>query len=121
MTHLLTVERDPENELENITQNKLPAQPNPAEEQKQVSWIISQDPDVVMVDMVENPKTAADLAEFDENKRVYVGVRAGTAFEAIAAWRKLIGDDKLALKNLSLVVAGPSSTFCTFWMAPLNT
>jgi type II secretory ATPase GspE/PulE/Tfp pilus assembly ATPase PilB-like protein len=33
-------------------------------------------------------------------------MRAGSTFEAIQQWRTLIGDDKLAMKELKLVVAG---------------
>jgi type II secretory ATPase GspE/PulE/Tfp pilus assembly ATPase PilB-like protein len=37
---------------------------------------------------------------------VYVGLRASTTFEALGMWRKLVGDDRTAMKNLKLVIAG---------------
>jgi general secretion pathway protein E len=60
-----------------------------------------------MVDKVDDPKSAAELIRFaGTGKRVYVGLRAGSTFDALALWRKLVGDDRQALKNLKMVVAG---------------
>jgi type II secretory ATPase GspE/PulE/Tfp pilus assembly ATPase PilB-like protein len=41
-----------------------------------------------------------------ENRRVYVGLRAGSTFDALNVWRKLIGDDHGAVSNLRMIVAG---------------
>jgi general secretion pathway protein E len=107
MYHVHTVERAPELELEGITQNKLPANVNPAEEAKQVEWVISQEPDVLLVGIVEDPRVAMDLAKFaSESRRVYVGMHAVNTFDAIAQWRKLVGDDELAISQLKAVIAG---------------
>jgi type II secretory ATPase GspE/PulE/Tfp pilus assembly ATPase PilB-like protein len=104
--HLHTVERDPEIDLTGITQNKVPPNATGPEEAKIVDWVISQVPDVIMVSRVDDPKSAADLAEYGNEKRVYVGMRAGSTFEALNQWRKLVGSDKVATRSLELVVAG---------------
>jgi len=105
--HIHTVERAPEMDLEGITQNALPANAAPADEAKQVNWIISQEPDVVMVTLLEDPRSAMELAKFAvENHRAYVCLRANNTFDALRQWRRLVGDDVLAMKNLKMVVAG---------------
>jgi general secretion pathway protein E len=104
--HLHTIERDPEIDLTGITQNKVPLGATGPEEAKIVDWVISQMPDVIMVNRVDDPKSANDLAEYGAEKRVYVGLRAGSTFEALAQWRRLVGNDKLAVRNLELVIAG---------------
>lgn len=104
LTHIHTVERDAPLDLEGITQNKVGNQPG--EESKQVEWIISQEPETIAVPLVEETATAVALAKYAGERRVYVGLRANSTFEALAQWRKLVGDDKLAMKNLRLVVNG---------------
>ncbi|HEY7090917.1 MAG TPA: ATPase, T2SS/T4P/T4SS family [Tepidisphaeraceae bacterium] len=107
LSHIQTVERDPIVDLEGITQNKMASNASPAEEAKQINWVCAQEPDVIMLDRIEDPRSAADLIKYTSTgRRAYVGMRAGSTFEAIQQWRTLIGDDKLAMKELKLVVAG---------------
>lgn len=105
--HVHTVERAPELDLEGVTQNALAANAPPAEESKQVSWVVSQEPDVLGITSLEDPRSAADLAKFaGEKRRVYISFRAGSTLEAVRQWRKLVGDDNLALKKLKAVISG---------------
>lgn len=108
LQHIHTIEGDQASDLEGITQNKIPASPPPGEEAKQVGWVMSQEPDVIMMSAVTDPKSAIQLAKFasGEGKRVYVGLRASSTFEALAAWRKLIGDERLAVRDLRMVITG---------------
>ncbi len=108
LQHLHTIESDPAADLEGITQNKLPAQLAPGEEAKTVGWVISQEPDVIMISSVTDPKSAIQLAKFaaGENRRVYVGLRAKDTFDALAVWRKMIGDDHAAVKDLRMIICG---------------
>jgi type II secretory ATPase GspE/PulE/Tfp pilus assembly ATPase PilB-like protein len=107
LSHIQTVERDPQLDLEGITQNRLPAGAAASEESKQVEWVCSQEPDVVMIDKIEDPRTALSLIKFAEaGHRAYIGMRAGSTFEALQTWRTLVGDDKQAMKHLKLIVAG---------------
>lgn len=107
LTHIHTVERVPEEDLEGITQNSIAANATPDEEFKQVSWVVSQDPDMLAISLLESPKSAQDLINFASNgKRVYVGLRAGSTFQALEQWRKLVGDDNAAMKDLRMVISG---------------
>jgi type II secretory ATPase GspE/PulE/Tfp pilus assembly ATPase PilB-like protein len=105
--HVHTIERAPELDLEGVTQNALAANAPPAEEAKQVNWVVSQEPDVLMVTSLEDPHSAVDLAKFAAGeRRVYVGLRAANSLDALRQWRKLVGDDALAMKNLRAVIVG---------------
>lgn len=105
LTHIQTVERSAMVDLEGITQN--PCGPAQGEEAKQVNWVTSQEPDILAIDKVEDPRSAADLIKFaSSGRRVYIGMRCGGVFEALDQWKALVGDDKLAVKHLKLIVAG---------------
>ncbi len=106
LSHIITLERDPQDDLEGITQNRLPASARPQEELEKMQWIISQEPDVVLVNGLENSRSAAELIRMAATKRVYVGLRAGNTFDAVNVWKKLVGDDRLALSNLKMAVSG---------------
>jgi type II secretory ATPase GspE/PulE/Tfp pilus assembly ATPase PilB-like protein len=113
LQHIQTVERVAEQDLEGITQNKLAANAPAAEEAKQVAWISSQEPDVFMINQMEDANTPRQLIDFvqngiaeGKNRRVYVGMRAANAFDALAIWRKMVGDDQAAMSQLNMVVAG---------------
>lgn len=107
LEHIHTVERDPEEDIEGITQNKLPANASPAEEYKMVDWVISQQPDGILLNKLEDPRSAVDLINYaKEGKRVYVAFRAASTFEALNQWRKLVGDDNLAVEALDMAING---------------
>jgi general secretion pathway protein E len=107
LTHIHTVERAPEEDIEGVTQNQIAANATPEEEYKQVSWVISQEPDLIVVTLLESPKTAQDLVRFAASgKRVYLGLRAGSTFQALEQWRRLVGDDAQAMQDLRLVISG---------------
>src|SRR5438046_4576066 len=93
--------------MEGITQHKPPANASAAEEFKQVEWVCSQIPDIMLVDEITNPQCARELVKFArEGRRVYLGMRANTTFEALEQWRKMVGDDKAATEYLRMVIAG---------------
>lgn len=106
LSNIQTLERDPPFELEGITQNKLPANAPSGDETKQIDWMISQQPDVIFLDRCDDPRTAIDLAKYcQDGHRAYVAMRANNTFDALAQWRKLIGDDTLAIDSLKLIIA----------------
>ncbi len=105
LTNIATVEKEKLLDLEGITQNVIPTPAGPAEELKTVDWVVSQQPDVLMIPQVENPRSAVALIQHSANgRRAYVGVRATSAFDAINQWRKAVGDDKSAMKQLRFVI-----------------
>lgn len=104
--HIHSVERAPETDLEGITQKKLAPNATPADEHKETAWVMSQEPDVLLISKVENTQTARELIAYSRQKRVYVGMQATSTFDAVAQWRKLVGDDKTAASELRLVING---------------
>jgi type II secretory ATPase GspE/PulE/Tfp pilus assembly ATPase PilB-like protein len=112
MEHMQSVERDAPEVVEGITPNPLPASATPDEEAKKIDWMMSQGPDVIMVDRLESPQSATTLINFglgDEDtkgKRSYIGMRTGSAAEAIEQWRKLSAADARGLAALNMVVCG---------------
>jgi len=108
LQHIQTIEREPEQDLDGITQNRLAANATPAEEYKMADWVISQEPDVILMNKVEDSRSAVDLVKYAKTsgKRVYVALRALSTFEALDQWRKLIGDDNLAMEALQMVING---------------
>jgi general secretion pathway protein E len=113
--YLQSVERDPEQDLEGITQNKLDRGATPAEEAKMVRWILSQKPDVLLIAKPESPDSAAAALEAArDGHRVYVSLVASSAFGALNAWKKLVGDPALAVSQLQMVINGrPVRKLCT--------
>jgi general secretion pathway protein E len=108
LEHIMTLERDQEQDLEGITQNKLASNATAVEESKQASWLTSQQPDVLLVSKPESPQTAQDLVKAaKDGRRVYVSLVAGNVSETISAWKKVCGgDEKLAVSALKMVISG---------------
>jgi general secretion pathway protein E len=105
LSHIQTLEQEPAQDLEGITQNKVPrVQGEPL---KSAEWITSQEPDVLLIDRVEDSKTAIVLNKYSASteKRVYVGLRASSTFDALALWRQLIGNDTNAVRNLKMIIS----------------
>jgi type II secretory ATPase GspE/PulE/Tfp pilus assembly ATPase PilB-like protein len=93
---LISVEADPEIDLENITQNVYE---NPAEQAEKLAAAARRDPDVVLVDRIASEDTAGQVREISAEKLVFLGVNAPDAFTALAKWVKLANTPK-ALDNL---------------------
>jgi type II secretory ATPase GspE/PulE/Tfp pilus assembly ATPase PilB-like protein len=107
LTHIQTIERNADQELEGITQNKLSPGAAPSEELKQVSWVVSQEPDLIMMTSLEEPGSARELIKHaGEGRKAYVAVRAESAMDAVNVWRKWVGDDSKALKYLIMAISG---------------
>jgi len=106
LLHIQTIESEQDQDLEGVTQNKVGK--TPAEYQKTAEWTTSQEPDVILLDRLEDrdQKTALVLNKFAEStsKRVYIGLRASSTFDALALWRQLIGDDAKAVRNLKMII-----------------
>jgi type II secretory ATPase GspE/PulE/Tfp pilus assembly ATPase PilB-like protein len=107
LEHILSLERDQEQDLEGITQAPLAPGATPADEAKQAAWITSQQPDVLLVSKPESPQTAQELIKAaKDGRRIYVSFVAGTTADTLSMWRKLVGDDKLAMSQLKMVISG---------------
>jgi type II secretory ATPase GspE/PulE/Tfp pilus assembly ATPase PilB-like protein len=107
LTHIHTIERGADQDLEGITQNRLAVGTSPAEELKQVTWVCSQEPEVIMLTSLEEPASAKELVKFAATgRKAYVAVRADSALEAVNVWRKWVGDDNRAMRHLIMAVSG---------------
>lgn len=107
LQNVVTIERDPEQDIEGVTQNKLPRGATAEEEAKLASWIVSQQPDVILLAKPEGSAACAELIKAaKDGRRIYFSFNANTTFEALAMWMKLIGDDKLAASQLQLIING---------------
>jgi general secretion pathway protein E len=107
LSHIQTIERDAPADMEGIKQNPLPAGASGSEEEKLANWVTSQEPDVVAITQIEDPRSVATLIKFAATgRRVYVGLRAGSTFETLNHWRKLVGDDSAAMKDLKFIISG---------------
>jgi type II secretory ATPase GspE/PulE/Tfp pilus assembly ATPase PilB-like protein len=103
--HIHTIERDSDDGVEGVTQNRLSPTAPPEEEAKKIEWILSQEPDVIAMAPVESQQAALSLIEYAKTgKRVYIAIRASSTFEALNFWRKLVGDDRLATRDLRLII-----------------
>jgi type II secretory ATPase GspE/PulE/Tfp pilus assembly ATPase PilB-like protein len=107
LEHIQTIEKEIMWDLEGVTQNALPSGATPADEAKQVEWTASQEPDVLGLAKIEDPSSARTAIKFaTTGKRVYVAMRASSTFSALEQWRKLVGDDKVAMSQLRMIVNG---------------
>ena len=106
--HILTVERYKRLDLEGVTQQDLAVGADAAEEQKTLSWIADQEPDVLVVDRLGSREGARELLRLAkaERRRAYAGLRASDTSEVLQQWLKLVGDARAAMEPLKLVVVG---------------
>ena len=107
LQNIVSIERDQEQDLECITQNKLERGATPAEEAKLASWIVSQQPDVVLFSKPESAQGVSDLIKAaKDGRRIYFAINASNTFDALWMWCKLVGDNKLAVSQLQMVISG---------------
>ena len=107
LQNIVSIERDQEQDLEGVTQNKLPRGATPEEESKLSNWIISQQPDIVLVSKAESAETAAAMIKSSkEGRRIYFSFNANNTFDALWMWCKLVGDPKLAVSSLQMILCG---------------
>jgi type II secretory ATPase GspE/PulE/Tfp pilus assembly ATPase PilB-like protein len=101
MQLLVTLEREPEVDLENITQNKYD---DPSKQATALSSVLRRDPNVILIDECSNPKTAEVITEGAREKQFLLGMRAADTFTALAKWLKVAGDARAALADLHAVL-----------------
>lgn len=98
---IVTFERQPAIELENITQNRYEG------DDRLPAVLVSAlraDPDVLMVDSCGDAKSAEMLAKAASHKAILLGIQASETFTALAKWVKLCGNAELAMSGLSGIV-----------------
>ncbi len=98
---LVTVEANPEVDLENITQNVYKSD---AEMPRVLGSALRRDPDVIMVDRCADGVGAATILEGAAVKKVMLGMKASDSFTALARWVKLAGGVRKAVEPLHAVI-----------------
>ncbi len=101
-----TIELDPQATLEGVKQNKFDQYAEGPEYSTTVRSLLRRDPDVLGVAELPDANTAKEAAKADlERCRLYVGVKADSAIQAVQGWVKLVGEADLAAKGLRGVVS----------------
>lgn len=98
---LVTVEQEVEADLENITQHRYRTT---AEMPRVLAGVMRRDPDVVLVDKVEDKLGAEGVLEAAAEKKVILGVSASDSFSALARWAQVVGGARRAAEPLQAVV-----------------
>ncbi|HUS47120.1 MAG TPA: ATPase, T2SS/T4P/T4SS family [Phycisphaerae bacterium] len=98
---LMTLEREPEVDLENITQFPYKEE---AETPGALASVLRRDPDVVMVDACPDADTASYIIQAAGSRKIFLGMHAGDSFVALAKWIKVSDRPAEALANLTLVI-----------------
>jgi len=94
---LVTLEKQPVVDLENITQHTYADDASLA---ATLAAALRRDPDVVMIDQCPDAKTAQLICDAAGRKSLLLGMHATDAFQALAKWVKVSGDPVAATKNL---------------------
>lgn len=104
MQNLLTLERQPLMDLENITQHIYDATKHEASYARQLQTVLRREPDVVMSSECADRETAhLAVKAACEGKKIYVGTQARDTFEALKKLVSLAGDIEAVADALQIV------------------
>lgn len=105
--NIYSLEKDVICDLDNVTQAEMDDSAGAPSHARQLQSVLHSDPDVVMVDLCDDPdmaKLAAKSAKLD-NKKFYMGIMATDMFNALDKWVKFVGDKKLAAEQLQAITS----------------
>ncbi len=106
MQNLLTIEREPLMELENITQHIYDATKHEASYARQFQTVLRREPDVVMVSDCQDRETAHLAAKSAEDqKKIYMGIQARDCFDALKKLVSLAGDTEAVANVLQVITS----------------
>lgn len=100
MRLLVTLEKQPEAELDNITQNAYESDDKLLE---MLTSTIRRDPDFIYIDKCPDTETAKVLCDFAREKTVILDLPADDTFAALAKWIKLVGNIADAVAPLNAI------------------
>jgi len=93
MNNLLTLEREPLMDLENITQHIYDPNKHEGSFSRQLQTVLRREPDVVMVSDCPDRETAHLVVKAAQaGKRMYLGMHARDSFDALKKFISLAGD-----------------------------
>ncbi|MGC9454209.1 MAG: GspE/PulE family protein [Phycisphaerae bacterium] len=99
---LITLEREPEVDLENVTQHQYN---DPKEMPRTLASALRRDPDVIMIDEVADSDSASQVVEAAAEKTFIIGCNAGDSLKALAKWVQTVGDPASAVEDLRCVTS----------------
>jgi type II secretory ATPase GspE/PulE/Tfp pilus assembly ATPase PilB-like protein len=99
---LITLEHEPEVDLENVTQNQYE---DAKEMPRMLASALRRDPDVILLDQVADADTAAQITELAGEKTFIIGMAAGDSLKALAKWVQTCGSAAKAVEHLRCVTA----------------
>jgi len=102
MEELVSLEAEPEVDLENVTQHPYGT---PEQLARRLAAALRRDPNVLMVDECATPEAAKVIVEAAQEKLFLLGVRGADSFAALARWVKQVGDAGRAVGPLQAVLA----------------
>jgi type II secretory ATPase GspE/PulE/Tfp pilus assembly ATPase PilB-like protein len=106
MQNLLTIEREPLMDLENITQNIYDSTKHEASYARQLQTVLRREPDVVMISDCSDRETAHLAAKAAcDGKKIYMGVQARDTFDALKKLVSLAGDLDTVAKALVMLTS----------------
>ncbi|NLX14489.1 MAG: Flp pilus assembly complex ATPase component TadA [Phycisphaerales bacterium] len=104
MQNILTLERQPLMDLENITQHVYDATKHEASYARQLQTVLRREPDVVMSsDCVDRETAHLAVKAACESKKMYLGIQARDTFEALKKLVSLAGDMEGVADALQIV------------------
>lgn len=104
MQNLLTLEREPLYDLENVTQHIYDSTKHEASYARQLQTVLRREPDVVLISDCPDRETAhLAVKAACEGKKIYMGVQARDSFEALKKVVSLAGDMDAVADALYLV------------------
>ncbi len=98
---IVTFEKSPAVEMENVTQNKYEGDDQLA---AALESALRRDPDVIMLDSCPDAKVAGVIVEAAGRKAMLLGLPASESFVALAKWVKLCGQPQSAMRDLRSVL-----------------
>lgn len=102
---LQTIEMEPQLAMEGIRHTVFDPTAEGADYATSVRSLLRRDPDMLAVAELPDANTAKEIAKADfERTRVYLGVRADSAQQALEGYMRLVADNALAAKGLRGVV-----------------
>ncbi len=94
---IMTIENKKTIDLENVTQKTYDSR---QEVSGELTAALRLDPAVIMIDQCPDRATAELITDAAKSKCILLGIRAQRAFQALAKWIKVRGDNEAATENL---------------------
>lgn len=100
-----TLQEDVASEIEGVDHNVIPPGMDTAAFNDRLGAMLRSDPNVVMIERLRDPSTAAIVAPYADEIRFYLGVPAEDTIKGAKTWVKAVGDARKAAGSLSAVVS----------------